>query len=201
MKAIFPVTRDKRLFERYDLNHKVDQFIRNYADYLENSPIPAVNNYRLPKALRDYIEAKAFFTGLQNPWNSCDGLYRNKKYEWRDFEHASFLPGSTNEEEVNEMVLYRVIERGGNRYGGRRGLVFAEEFGLDVNIPVAYAIDWSDDSLSKFLGENSHKLNMNTVCPIGYFQRNSDSMKSIEEMTLREVFDILNILKFSSRSN
>lgn len=48
-------------------------------------------------------------------------------------------------------VMYMLMFRGGNRVGPRRALIFAKEFGLDIDIPVKYEIDISDPYLLDFL--------------------------------------------------
>ena len=35
-------------------------------------------------------------------------------------------------------VMYRIIERGGNRIGPRRGFLFAKEFGRNIDIPMIF---------------------------------------------------------------
>lgn len=56
-------------------------------------------------------------------------------------------------EEMLNCVMYRIIERGGNRIGPRRAFVFAKEFGRNIDIPMAYGVDRSDPGLRLFMNE------------------------------------------------
>lgn len=69
-----------------------------------------------------------------------------------------------------DSVMYRIIERGGNRIGPRRGFMFAKEFNRDISIPMKYGVDYSDPYLRNFINEylkcgGSKDLE----CYIGYF--------------------------------
>ena len=92
------------------------------------------------------------------------------------------------------MALYRIIESGGNRIGSRRALLFAREMNLGIEEPVQYSIDFSDPYLVKFLNPLIPELNLDMVCPLGYFLRNSNSLDNVQEITLR---DVLIKLKYS----
>ncbi len=70
-------------------------------------------------------------------------------------------------------VMYRIIERGGNRIGPRRGLLFAKEFGTNIDIPMIYGVDMSDPGLDEFIGEYLKAGGKkDLVCLIGYGSRN-----------------------------
>lgn len=56
-------------------------------------------------------------------------------------------------EELLNCVMYRIIERGGNRIGPRRGLLFAKEFNRNIDIPMSYGFDYSDPGLKSFINE------------------------------------------------
>lgn len=56
-------------------------------------------------------------------------------------------------EELLNCVMYRIIERGGNRIGPRRGFLFAKEFNRDIDIPMSYGFDYSDPELKAFINE------------------------------------------------
>ena len=54
-------------------------------------------------------------------------------------------------EELLECVMYRIIELGGKIAGPRRALLFAQEFGTDIDIPMMYGVDSSDKELKDFI--------------------------------------------------
>lgn len=56
-------------------------------------------------------------------------------------------------EELLNCVMYRIIERGGNRIGPRRGFLFAKEFNRNIDIPMSYGFDYSDPGLKDFINE------------------------------------------------
>ncbi len=50
-----------------------------------------------------------------------------------------------------DAVMYRIIERGGNRVGPKRGFLFAKEFGRNIDVPMSYGLDFSDPYLNHFV--------------------------------------------------
>lgn len=85
-------------------------------------------------------------------------------------------------EKMLNCVMYRIIERGGNRVGPRRAFLFAREFNRNIDIPMMYGVDYSDPELKLFINEyikagGSKEL----VCYNGYFARTkkNDSLDTI----------------------
>ena len=92
-------------------------------------------------------------------------------------------------EEMLNSVMYRIIERGGNRVGPRRAFLFAKEFGRNIDIPMMYAVDYSDPGLRRFMNEYIKAGGSKDLeCLVGYFSRTSDTEKldrvSISELIL-----------------
>jgi len=90
-----------------------------------------------------------------------------------------------------DAVMYRIIERGGNRMGPRRGFLFAKEFGRNIDIPMMYAIDHSDPGLRLFMNEYIKAGgSKDLICYVGYFSRTKYKKKidtiSIQELILTE---------------
>ena len=56
-------------------------------------------------------------------------------------------------EEMLNCVMYRIIERGGNRIGPRRALLFAKGFNRNIDIPMKYGVDTKDPDLRWFINE------------------------------------------------
>jgi len=187
------------MFEKYDLNYKVDQFIKAHEAQLRKADaLTDIGQYHKPRELRDHIEAKAVYSELRWPAAYYDHFGKKTslneefkaKFTWDLFNIARPLGAKhfgMEEKQLDQNVLYRIIERGGIRTGPRRGVWFAEEFDLDINIPVSYSIDFSDPKLFEFLTSQLTSLNPNTVCPVDYFCRNSDKLKNVHEETLGDV--------------
>jgi hypothetical protein len=75
-------------------------------------------------------------------------------------------------------ALFRIVERGGNRIGPRRGFKFANEFGLDVSIPVTYGLDYSDPGIRDFINEALKKdVSLDTILIENYFSRKDNKTK------------------------
>ena len=75
-------------------------------------------------------------------------------------------------------VMYRIIERGGNRIGPRRALLFAKEFGRNIDIPMMYGVDYSDPGLRNFINEYIKAGgSKGLICYVGYFSRASKNEK------------------------
>ena len=77
-------------------------------------------------------------------------------------------------EELLNCVMYRIIERGGNRIGPRRAFLFAKEFKRNIDIPMMYAVDRSDPGLREFTNEYLKAGGHTDLeCYVGYFHRAS----------------------------
>lgn len=90
-------------------------------------------------------------------------------------------------DEMLNCVMYRIIERGGNRIGPRRAFIFAKEFGRNIDIPMAYGVDRSDPGLRLFMNEYIKAGgSKNLVCYIGYGSRASKYEK-LPTITIQEL--------------
>lgn len=97
-------------------------------------------------------------------------------------------------EEILNCVMYRIIERGGNRIGPRRGFLFSKEFNLDINIPMKYGVDHSDPGLYRFISEYIKAGGTkDLVCISNYFSREKKN-KLIDTITINDIYH--NALKF-----
>lgn len=56
-------------------------------------------------------------------------------------------------EEIFNCAMYKILERGGTRIGPRRAFLFAQEMGLNIDVPLIYGIDYSDPGLRAFVNE------------------------------------------------
>ena len=93
-------------------------------------------------------------------------------------------------EELLNCVMYRIIERGGNRIGPRRGFLFAEEFNRNIDIPVMYGIDTSDPKLRDFINVYINAGgNPDLECFINYHSRENDNGE-FEIATVRDMIRI-----------
>ena len=54
-------------------------------------------------------------------------------------------------ESILNLVMYNIIKNGGTRFGPRRGLLFALEFDLDIDVPMKYGIEGSYLEDKKFI--------------------------------------------------
>lgn len=102
---------------------------------------------------------------------------------------------SYQKEEMLNCVMYRLIERGGNRIGPCRAFLFAKEFKRNIDIPMMYGVDYSDPGLRSFINEylkagGSKEL----LCYVGYFTRAS-KMEPIKTVSVQEM---INTLKYTS---
>lgn len=91
-------------------------------------------------------------------------------------------------EEMLNCIMYRIIERGGNRIGPRRAFLFAKEFKRNIDIPMMYGIDYSDPGLRDFMNEYLKAGgSKDLVCYVNYFSRTSDKATP-KTITLAEIF-------------
>lgn len=75
-------------------------------------------------------------------------------------------------QELLNSVLYCILERGNKSFGPRRGLLFAKEFNLDIDIPMIYGIDLTDNNLiyliDEYLSLGGHK---DLKCYVNYYSK------------------------------
>ncbi len=72
---------------------------------------------------------------------------------------------------ILDCAMYEIIERGGSKVGPRRGLMFATEFGRNIDIPMQYGIDYQDitaldNLITSYLSLGGHE---DLMCYEGYF--------------------------------
>lgn len=90
-------------------------------------------------------------------------------------------------EDMLDCVMYRIIERGGNRFGPRRALLFAKEFNRDVSIPMIYGVDTSDPGLRKFIMEYFKAGGSKDIsCFVNYFSRAS-KYETMQKVSMRKL--------------
>lgn len=127
-----------------------------------------------------------------NPLN-CIGIQKAIK----EYEDNYYF-----KEELLNCVMYRIIERGGNRIGPRRGFIFAKEFGKNIDIPMMYGIDTSDPYLYMLIIEYLKAGGTRyLVCCDDYFSRTSKTDK-IKKINLKKVIALeLNNLKSKNKED
>lgn len=96
-----------------------------------------------------------------------------------------------SKEEMLNCVMYRIIERGGNRIGPRRAFLYAKEFERNIDIPLMYAVDYSDPGLRLFINEYIKSGGFKDLeCYIGYFSKINEDDKidtvSIQQLILKQ---------------
>lgn len=91
------------------------------------------------------------------------------------------------QEGMLDAVMYRIIERGGNRIGPRRGFLFAKEFERNIDIPMMYAIDRSDPGLRLFINEYIKTGgSKDLMCYVGYFSKTNNT-KKLDTISIRDL--------------
>ena len=105
----------------------------------------------------------------------------------KDIEYWNY-----QKEEMLNCVMYRIIERGGNRIGPRRAFLFAKEFGRNIDIPMKYGVDYSDPGLRSFILEYIKSGGREDLkCYVGYFYRTNDNEK-FDTVTVKEMLKTVN---------
>lgn len=90
-------------------------------------------------------------------------------------------------DEVLNVVMYRLIERGGSIMGPRRAYLFAKEFKRNLDIPIMYGIDTSDSHLREFVNKYLNDGgNPDLVCYMDYSSWKGKHQSSFT-MSIREI--------------
>lgn len=122
----------------------------------------------LVKLLKERASGTGVYKSLQEIVNN----YNNQLYQ---------------KEEMLNCVMYRIIERGGNRIGPRRAFLFAKEFGRNIDIPMMYAVDRTDPGLRLFMNEYIKSGGSKDLeCYVGYFSRGSKKEK-LDNVTIQDL--------------
>jgi len=105
----------------------------------------------------------------------------------KDIEYWNY-----QKEEMLNCVMYRIIERGGNRKGPRRAFLFAKEFDRNIDIPMKYGVDYLDPGLRSFILEYIKAGGREDLkCYVGYFARTSDNEK-FDTVSVKEMLKTVN---------
>lgn len=100
-------------------------------------------------------------------------------------------------EKLLDCVMYKIIERGGNRIGPRRAFIFAKEFQRSIDIPMIYGVDYNDPFLKKFINEYLNSGGSTSlICFINY---DGESKKT--ELDTRSIEEIINKDKIIHKEN
>lgn len=91
-----------------------------------------------------------------------------------------------------ECVMYRIIERGGKIIGPRRALLFAQEFGTDIDIPMMYGVDYTDKNLKDFIDAYLNAGGHDDLeCYVGYLSR-IHRYQRFNKISIKELLEKLN---------
>lgn len=108
-------------------------------------------------------------------------------------------------EELLNCIMYRIIERGGNRVGPRRGFLFAKEFGRNIDIPMIYGADSSDPKLDLFINEYIKEGGTkNLKCFTNYFRcdfLDELDIDTVENLLLRHNNYVIDLDKLPHTEN
>lgn len=100
---------------------------------------------------------------------------------------ASYKKRNELKERFLDIVMYRIIERGGTIIGPRRAFMFALDFKRNIDIPIIYGIDYSDPGLREFINEyikaGGH---LDLECLINYGSRKSNN-ETLKTVTVKEI--------------
>ena len=123
-----------------------------------------------------FFKERASGTGVYKSLQEIVNNYNNQLYQ---------------KEEMLNCVMYRIIERGGNRIGPRRAFLFAKEFGRNIDIPMMYAVDRTDPGLRLFINEYLKSGGTkDLMCYVGYFSNTNKKgkldMVSIQDLILTQ---------------
>ena len=110
-------------------------------NYLKERNTTDLDNYFKGKHIKEVLEYFKSNNITLHPNNAIEDAIK-----WHD--KWVFL-----KDEFLNCVMYRIIERGGNRIGPRRAFLFAKEFNRNIDIPMMYGVDTSDPGLKLFVDE------------------------------------------------
>lgn len=148
--------------------------IVNEAEYFDLISDEIKNSELENKHLDDVIKLLES-RGLIIPDNSELKMSSNDAKNWKK-----------RKEGILDCVMYRILERGGNRIGPRRALIFAKEFGRNIDIPMKYGFDPSDLGIKDLINEYIKAGgNADLKCYVDYFLSDSKN-EPLQLISIRE---------------
>lgn len=91
---------------------------------------------------------------------------------------------------ILDTIMYRIIESGGKYYGPRRAVLFAREFGINLEKPIKYG---DSGLISEYLENNG---NGDLICYPRYFDdRKDDGITANELLSCQNLLDSSNKIK------
>ena len=145
----------------YDPNRRGHIHLENDGTIISANGIPFLDNFenRCNKVhIKDVVE---YISSSNIPYGE----------EFRE-AITRYEDSVKSKEGMLDAVMYRIIERGGNRFGPRRAFLFAREFKRDLSIPMIYGYDSSDPGMRKFMNAYFKAGgNPDISCIVNYFSR------------------------------
>ena len=102
-------------------------------------------------------------------------------------------------DEFLNCIMYRIIERGGNRIGPRRAFLFAKEFNRNIDIPMMYGVDTSDPGLKLFVDEYIKAGGSKDLVCYENYHRKSNKDEMLRTIKVGEIIDWLEPIEKRSK--
>ena len=91
-------------------------------------------------------------------------------------------------EELLNAIMYKIIDRGGNRFGPRRAFLFAKEFNANPSIPMIYGIDMHSPGQRTFINEYLKAGgSKDLVCYKNYFYGDQTNPEEYETISIGDL--------------
>lgn len=156
-------------------------------NYLKEDNSIDLDSYFVGKHIKEVLQYLKYNNISLNPNNNLE-----EAIKW--YDKWVFL-----KDEFLNCVMYRIIERGGNRIGPRRAFLFAKEFNRNIDVPMMYGVDTSDPGLKLFVDEYIKAGGFkDLVCYENYHSKSSKNEK-LETIKVGEIIDWLEPIEKRSK--
>ena len=156
-------------------------------NYLKEDNSVDLDSYFVGKHIKEVLQYLKSNNISLNPNNNLE-----EAIKWHD--KWVFL-----KDEFLNCVMYRIIERGGNRIGPRRAFLFAKEFNRNIDIPMMYGVDTSDPGLKLFVDEYIKAGGSKDLVCYENYHRKSSKNEILGTIKVGEIIDWLEPIEKRSK--
>lgn len=168
--------------DRYNRRMK-DLWFENQDDRFYRIQLTISNKFNVTKAFMPYFSSGDSLSKEELQGKSIDeAIQILKSYRCvlndRDNDFFQYQKNlRENPHKIFDVIMYSMIKSGGRYTGPRRALLFAQEFHLNMDIPMSYGVISDDENtlylIDEYLKNGGHE---DLICCVDYFRKDKKVM-------------------------
>lgn len=168
--------------DRYN-RRMTDLWFENQDDRFYRVQLTISNKFNVTKAFMPYFSSGDSLSKEELQGKSIDEaiqILKSYRYILNDRDNDFFQYQKNlreNPHKIFDVIMYSMIKSGGRYTGPRRALLFAQEFHLNMDIPMSYGVISEDDNtlylIDEYLKNGGHE---DLICCVDYFRKDKKVM-------------------------